>query len=171
MVDFVWVDCVEKYGGDGWCGAYVPARVALQGAHSSLKSPHTMRMFLVWKRRYADVRAGTQAPPLRFRLGGLRVGWLVSFGWIACKWYFVCVGLRGKILRSVVGAVPVCPPVSPHKGASIVHSHAQCVCFWHRNAAARTFGRARRRRPYGFVWVVVHGLAYWSLFTQKREVS
>ena len=30
-----------------------------------------MRVFLVWKRRYADVRAGTQAPPLR-----------VSFGWI-----------------------------------------------------------------------------------------
>ena len=25
--------------------------------------------FLVWKRRCADVRAGTQAPPLRFRLG------------------------------------------------------------------------------------------------------
>ena len=49
-----------------------------------------MRVYLVWKRRYADVRAGTQAPPLRFclrelcvdvrplrlRLGGLRVdGW------------------------------------------------------------------------------------------------
>ena len=32
-----------------------------------------MRVFLVWKRRYADVRAGTQAPPLRFRLGRLRV--------------------------------------------------------------------------------------------------
>ena len=46
-----------------------------------------------------------------FRLCGLRV-----------NGYFVCVGLRGKILRSVVGAVPVCPPASPHKGASIVHS-------------------------------------------------
>ena len=35
-----------------------------------------MRAFLVWKRRYADVRAGTQAPPLRFRLDGLRMdGW------------------------------------------------------------------------------------------------
>ena len=42
-----------------------------------------MRVFLVWKRRYADVRAGTQAPPLRFRLGRLRVGRLMSFGWIA----------------------------------------------------------------------------------------
>ena len=37
-----------------------------------VNSPRTMRMFLVWKRRCADVRAGTQAPPLRFRLGRLR---------------------------------------------------------------------------------------------------
>ena len=49
-------------------GACVPARVALQGRiHRS--SPRTMRIFFIWKRRYADVRAGTQAPPLRFRLG------------------------------------------------------------------------------------------------------
>ena len=35
-----------------------------------------MRVFFVRKRRCADVRAGTQALPLRFRLGGLRVdGW------------------------------------------------------------------------------------------------
>ncbi|EGV30366.1 hypothetical protein HMPREF9431_01636 [Segatella oulorum F0390] len=27
-----------------------------------------MRVFLVWKRRYADVRAGTQVPPLRILL-------------------------------------------------------------------------------------------------------
>ena len=37
----------------------------------------------VWKRRCADVRAGTQAPPLRFRLDGLHV-----------NGYFICVGLR-----------------------------------------------------------------------------
>ena len=30
---------------------------------------------------------------------------------------------------------------------------AQCVCFYYGNAAARTFGRAHRRRPYDFVWV------------------
>ena len=59
-------------------------------------TPRTMRVYLVWKRRCADVRAGTQAPPLRilleraargcpslrFRLRGLRVGgfvcWLVG---------------------------------------------------------------------------------------------
>ena len=54
-------------------GAYVPARVAPQG-RIRRSSPCTMRVFLVWKRRCADVRAGTQAPPLRFRLGGLPVG-------------------------------------------------------------------------------------------------
>ena len=43
-----------------------PARPAR--AHPSLNSSHTMRVFLVWKRRYADVRAGTQAPPLRLSL-------------------------------------------------------------------------------------------------------
>ena len=75
-----------------------PCRPA--GAHPSLKSPRIMRVFLVWKRRYADVRAGTQAPPLRFRLGGLRVGgwcrlsrlrveWAISCGWIACVVLFV----------------------------------------------------------------------------------
>ena len=41
-----------------------------------------------------------------------------------CVWWIVYAfrlgGLRGKILRRLVGAVPVCPPVSPHKGAFIV---------------------------------------------------
>ena len=72
-----------QYGGVGahrvWLveigrgGAYVPARVALQGRIHRYP-PCTICVFLVWKRRCADVRAGTQAPPLRFRLGGLRVG-------------------------------------------------------------------------------------------------
>ena len=75
---------------------------------SIVQSPRTMRVFLVWKRRYADVRAGTQAPPLRFRLSRLCMGWLVSFGQIAhgrlvsfgriaCKWLFCLCGIRGKI--------------------------------------------------------------------------
>ena len=60
-------------------GACVPARVALQGRiHRS--SPRAQCVyFFVWKRRYADVRAGTQAPPLRFRLGRLRVGGFVCW--------------------------------------------------------------------------------------------
>ena len=31
-------------------------------------------------------------------------------------------------------------------------AHNACI-GWYGNAATRTFGRARRRRPYGFVWV------------------
>ena len=41
----------------------LPARAAPQG-HIHRSFPHTMRVFLAWKRHYADVRAGTQAPPL-----------------------------------------------------------------------------------------------------------
>ena len=77
---------------------------------------------------------------------------LMPFWGLRVNDYFVCMGLCGKILRSVVGAVPVCPPASPCKGASTIHSHAQCVYFWYGNAATRTFGRAHRHRPYGFVW-------------------
>ena len=50
-----------------------------------------MRVLLLWKRRCADVRAGTQAPPLRFRLDGLCMGRLMAFGLITCKWLF-CLG-------------------------------------------------------------------------------
>ena len=61
-------------------GACVPARVALQGRiHRSIPA-HNACIFFVWKRRCADVRSGTQAPPLRFRLDGLRVGGFV--GWL-----------------------------------------------------------------------------------------
>ena len=64
--------CLMEIGRGGAC---VPARVAPQG-RIRRSSPRTMRVFLLWKRRYADVRAGTQAPPLQFRLGRLRVaGW------------------------------------------------------------------------------------------------
>ena len=77
-----------------WVGAApVCPPVSPSRGVSIVHLPRTMRVFLVWKRRYADVRAGTQAPPLRFcleelrvdgcgRLGGLRVGgfvyWLVK---------------------------------------------------------------------------------------------
>ena len=60
---------------------------------SIVHPPCTMRIFFVWKRRCADVRAGTQAPPLRvllerivrgcpplrFRLGRLRLGGFVCW--------------------------------------------------------------------------------------------
>ena len=62
-------DGFDKRGRGGAC---VSARVALQGRIHHLFPSRMMRVFLVWKRRCADVRAGTQAPPLRFRLGELR---------------------------------------------------------------------------------------------------
>ena len=40
------------------------------------------------------------------------------------------VALQGRIRRSI--------------------PRTQCVCFWYGNAAARTFGRAHRHRPYAF---------------------
>ena len=45
----------------------------------------------VWKRRCADVRVGTQAPPLRFRLGRLRVAVDTVWGELRVNGYFVCV--------------------------------------------------------------------------------
>ena len=51
--------------------------------------------------------------------------------------------------------------------------HAQCVCFWHGNAATRTFGRAHRRRPYGFVWVDCMWVVdvVWANYARGRLVS
>ena len=68
--------CLMEMGRGGAC---VPARVALQG-RIYCSSPHTMRVFLLWKRRYADVRAGTQAPPLRVLLERIARGRLMPFG-------------------------------------------------------------------------------------------
>ena len=55
------------------------------------------------------------------------MGRLVSLGRLHVNGYFVYVGLRGKIWWGLVGAVPVCPPVSPHKGASVVQFPAHNV--------------------------------------------
>ena len=79
---------------------------------SIVHSPYTVHVFFVLKRRYADVRAGTQAPPLRFRLDGLRVnvewrlgrlrvGRSVSFVWIARKWLFCLCGIAWKNMMEV----------------------------------------------------------------------
>ena len=84
VILFVW-DAWENMIEFGRGGAYVPARVALQGRihHLSLR---IIRVFWVWKRRYADVRAGTQAPPLRILLERITRGCSplhISFGQIA----------------------------------------------------------------------------------------
>ena len=76
-------------------GAYVPARVAPRG-RIRRSSPLIMRVFLVWKRRCADVRAGTQAPPLQFRLGRLHMDGWWRLGGLCVNGYFVCVGCVEK---------------------------------------------------------------------------
>ena len=58
-------------------------------------------LFPVWKRYCADVRAGTQAPPLRFRLDGLRLEWLISFEWIVRKWLFCLCGIAWKNMMEI----------------------------------------------------------------------
>ena len=75
------------------------------------------------------------APTVLF--GQIMHGRLVLFGWIVRKWLFCLCGMRGKILRRLVGAVPVCPPVSPCKGASVVKSPCTMCVFlvWKRRCA------------------------------------
>ena len=93
-----------------WVGAVpVCPPVSPHKGASVVHSPRTMCVYLLWKRRYVDVRAGTQAPPLRILLERIARGRLVSFGQVArgmgnfvwgglcVNGYFVCVGLRGKI--------------------------------------------------------------------------
>ena len=65
-------------------------------------------VWVAWKNMMEMGRGGLHMDGW-FRLGGLHV-----------NGYFVCMGLRGKIWWRLVGAVPVCPPVSPYKGASTV---------------------------------------------------
>ena len=92
----------------------------------------------------------------------------VSFGWIVRKWLFCLYGIAWKNIteRGRGGAYVPARVVLQGRIHRSIH-RAQCMCFWHGNAATRTFGRARRNcpyafclrelcvdvRPYGFVWV------------------
>ena len=68
------------------------------------------KYILAWKRRCVDVRAGTQAPPLRFRLGDCAqtVGvvwadctWPVDAVWVDCMW---TVGIVPALFRLYASA-------------------------------------------------------------------
>ena len=57
---------------------------------------------------------GTQAPPLRFCLGRLRVEWLISFGWIVCKWlFYLCGFVRKNMMEFGRGGACVPARVAP----------------------------------------------------------
>ena len=74
------------------------------------------------------------------RLSRLRVERLAPLGWVAHKWLFCLHGIVWKNMMKWVGAVPVCPPVSPHKGASVVKSSCVNGCGGNQACRACTFG-------------------------------
>ena len=66
-----------------------------------------------------------------------RVVWWRLVG-MDCTWTEFCLyGIAWKNMMKWVGAVPVCPPVSPHKGASVVKSPRTMRVFllWKRRYA------------------------------------
>ena len=77
-------------------GAYVPARVALQGRIRRSSPAHNACIFGMETplRGRSGGHAGTA--PTCFVWGITRKR-LMSFGWIARKWLFCLCGLRGKI--------------------------------------------------------------------------
>ena len=103
--------------------------------------------------------------PLRGRSGGhagaaptVSFGWiargrLALLGWIACKWLFGLCGIAWKNMMEI-GRGGACVPARVALQGRI-HRSSPCTmrAFLYGNAAVRTFGRACRRRPYGFVWM------------------
>ena len=81
------------------------------------------------------------------------MGRLVSFGQIARKWLFCLYGIAWQNMMEI-GRGGACVPARVAPQGRIHRSFPYTMrVFWHGNAAARTFGRAHRHRPYGFVWV------------------
>ena len=112
-----------------------------------------MRIFLDGNAAAQTFGQAHRHRPYAFRLGGLRVGRLISFG-VNCAWTEFCLyGIAWKNMMEF-GRGGACVPARVALRGRIHRSspRTQCVYFWYGNAAARTFGRARRHRPYGFVW-------------------
>ncbi|SJZ79282.1 hypothetical protein SAMN02745202_01093 [Segatella oulorum] len=95
-------------------------------------------------------------------------GLFTRFVWVDYTWMvgFVGVGLRGKILRGLVGAVPMCPPVSPHKGASIVKFPAHHACVFGMETPLRgRLGGHTGAAPTVSFGQIAHGrlMPFWGL--------
>ena len=84
-------------------------------------------------------------PPSMCYVDCLRVsfGWLMSLGRI----------VRGCITEFGRGGACVPARVAPQGRIHRSIPAHNAYIFWYGNAATRTFGRAHRHRPYGFVWV------------------
>ena len=134
--------CITEFGRGGAC---VPARVALQGRIRRSSPAHNACI--------------------------LRVGRLISFG-VNCAWTEFCLcGIAWKNMMEV-GRGGACVPARVALQGRIhrLFPRAQCVYFWYGNAATRTFGRARRHRPYGFVWVDCMWSSWWRWGRLRADV-
>ena len=88
----------------------------------------------------------------------------VSFGWIVRKWLFGLGGIAWKNITERGRGGAYVPARVALQGRIHRYPRAQCVYFCYGNAAARTFGRAHRHRPYSFVWGRLHvgGFVCWE---------
>ena len=91
------------------------------------------------------------APTVSF--GQITRGRLISFGQIVCKWLSCLCGIAWRNITERGRGGACVPARVALQGRIHRYPRVQCVYFWYGNAATRTFGRAHRHRPYGFVWV------------------
>ena len=132
-------------------GACVPARVALQGRIHRSFPTHNVCIFgmEIPLRRRSDGHTGT-APTVSF--GWSVHGWLISLERMVRKWLFCLCEVAWENMMEI-GMGGACVPARVAPQGRIRRSSPRTMrAFWHGNAAVRTFGRAHRRRPYGFVW-------------------
>ena len=81
-------------------------------------------------------------------------GLFTRFVWADYAWVVILfVWVAWKNITGI-GRGGACVParVAPQGRIHRSIPRTQCVYFWYGNAATRTFGRAHRHRPYGFVW-------------------
>ena len=137
----------------GGGGAYVPARVALQGRiHRSI--PRTQCVYF-W---YGNAATRTFGRAHRHRPYGfvwwIACGWLVLFGQIACKWLFWLCGIVRKNMMEI-GRGGACVPARVALQGRIHRSipRIQCVYFWMETPLRGRSGGHTGAAPTHFAWV------------------
>ena len=105
--------------------------------------------------------------------GGLHMDGWFPLGGLRVNGHFVCVRLCGKILRRLVGAVPVCPPVSPHKGASIVQfsAHNAYIFDMETPLRGRSGGHTGTAPTVSFEWITRGWVVSFGQIARRRLVS
>ena len=72
-----------------------------------------------------------------------------------------------------VGAVPMCPPVPPHKGASVVKipAHHACIFGMETPLCRRSGGHTGTAPTVSFRWLRVDGFVCWESGTHEPTPS